>query len=159
MYTVARLPTAVARPAYGAGTPLKRKCDDGLPPAKRTRGTGLTPLLARRAKITYTSPLDQLRCSAAHVPPPAPAPATAPAKCGSCAKTAQCAACAYCERPACAGCARRCEACDGLFCAICSTVDYQSRYERVVCLSCAEEAARECGDAMDVRWEDGYACA
>ena len=48
---------------------------------------------------------------------------------------------------------------DGLFCAICSTVDYQSRYERVVCLSCAEEAARECGDAMDVRWEDGYACA
>ena len=70
--------TTVARPAYGAGTPLKRKCEDGLPPAKRTRGTGLTPLLARRAKITYTSPLDQLRCSA-HVLPPAPAPATAPA--------------------------------------------------------------------------------
>ena len=142
--------STVARPAYGAGTPLKRKCEDGLPPAKRTRGTGLTPLLARRAKITYTSPLDQLRCSAAHVLPPAPAPATAPATCTSCAKTAQCAACAYCERPACEGCARRCEACDGLFCAVCSTVDYQARYERVVCLSCAEDAARNSGDAMDM---------
>jgi hypothetical protein len=142
--------TTVARPAYGAGTPLKRKCEDGLPPAKRTRGTGLTPLLARRAKITYTSPLDQLRCSAAHVLPPAPAPATAPATCTSCAKTAPCAACAYCERPACEGCARRCEACDGLFCAVCSTVDYQARYERVVCLSCAEDAARNAGDAMDM---------
>ena len=82
--------------------------------------------------------------------PPAPAPATAPATCTSCAKTAPCAACAYCERPACEGCARRCEACDGLFCAVCSTVDYQARYERVVCLSCAEEAARNAGDAMDM---------
>ena len=120
--------------------PLRRKVEEG----RRER------LLARRAKITYTSPLDQLRCSAVHVLPPAPAPATAPATCTSCAKTAQCAACAYCERPACEGCARRCEACDGLFCAVCSTVDYQARYERVVCLSCAEEAVRDSGDAMDL---------
>ena len=77
-------------------------------------------------------------------------PATAPATCTSCAKTAPCTACAYCERPACEGCARRCEACDGLFCAVCSPVDYQARYERVVCLSCAEDAARNAGDAMDM---------
>ena len=41
------------------------------------------------------------------------------------------------------GCARRCGACDGLFCAVCSTVDYQARYERVVCLSCAEGSCAE----------------
>lgn len=49
--------------------------------------------------------------------------------------------CHYCDRMCCAEtCLRLCELCHGLFCGVCSTTNYQSAYERYLCLECHQRS-------------------
>lgn len=50
--------------------------------------------------------------------------------------------CIYCDRNVCSTCTRRCEACQDIFCAFCSTINYSGKIERALCLDCDTEMGR-----------------
>lgn len=47
-----------------------------------------------------------------------------------------CSPCDFCDKSTCSSCLKRCEKCNNYFCGICSTSNYDQRYERTFCLSC-----------------------
>jgi len=44
--------------------------------------------------------------------------------------------CAFCTRLGCVNCAKRCEGCEGTFCAFCRTTNYDLRWDRELCFAC-----------------------
>ncbi|XP_072031031.1 uncharacterized protein [Amphiura filiformis] len=46
--------------------------------------------------------------------------------------------CNFCDKLLCAHCIRKCDNCEDNFCSICTTVNYDERYEQVFCFSCTE---------------------
>lgn len=45
--------------------------------------------------------------------------------------------CTYCEKLCCVNdCLRSCESCAGLFCSLCSCINYKGAFERIMCLDC-----------------------
>ncbi|XP_065183629.1 uncharacterized protein LOC135814433 [Sycon ciliatum] len=51
--------------------------------------------------------------------------------------------CEFCERKACQGHTKLCHLCTGVFCSLCSTIDYEVRYgDSAICLTCEDERRR-----------------
>ena len=50
--------------------------------------------------------------------------------------------CAFCEHNVCEMCVRQCDRCFGVFCAFCSTINYDNHDERPLCLTCHHEELR-----------------
>lgn len=44
--------------------------------------------------------------------------------------------CVFCERSVCLQCCRECVNCSGIFCSLCSLINYDESFERCFCLSC-----------------------
>ncbi|KNC75004.1 hypothetical protein SARC_12463 [Sphaeroforma arctica JP610] len=63
-------------------------------------------------------------------------------KCWVCSVMSECAECAFCERETCERCQRQCEGCLESFCSLCSTTNYDEKYDRTFCLDCNEEVRR-----------------
>ena len=51
--------------------------------------------------------------------------------------------CAFCEHNACEMCVRQCDKCFGVFCAFCSTINYDNHEDRALCLTCHHEELRQ----------------
>lgn len=51
--------------------------------------------------------------------------------------------CAFCERNVCEMCVRQCDRCFGVFCAFCSTINYDNHEDRPLCLTCHHEELRQ----------------
>ena len=63
--------------------------------------------------------------------------------CWVCQKSTETMPCAFCEHNACEMCVRQCIKCLGVFCGFCSTINYDHRDDRPLCLTCnAEEMKR-----------------
>lgn len=62
-------------------------------------------------------------------------------KCQSClhSKCGLRVICAFCERSTCEDCSRQCLHCAGIFCSLCSIVNYDAKYERCYCLGCSPQ--------------------
>lgn len=59
------------------------------------------------------------------------------AKCSLCTKAnIPTIPCSFCETIVCNLCVRQCEKCQDVFCSFCSTYNYETRQDRVFCLSC-----------------------
>lgn len=68
--------------------------------------------------------------------------------CWVCQQCKETMPCAFCEHSVCEMCVRQCDRCFGVFCSFCSTINYDSREDRPLCLTCnAEEFKRQ------RRWE------
>lgn len=66
--------------------------------------------------------------------------------CWVCQKASETMPCAFCEHSACEMCVRQCDKCLGVFCGFCSTINYDRRDDRPLCLTCnAEELRRSRG--------------
>eukprot|EP01134_Creolimax_fragrantissima_P005892 CFRG5892T1 len=63
-------------------------------------------------------------------------------KCWVCTVMSDCTACAFCEKDVCETCQRQCEGCLESFCSLCSTTNYDEKYDRMFCLDCNEEERR-----------------
>ena len=50
--------------------------------------------------------------------------------------------CAFCEHSVCEMCVRQCDRCFGVFCAFCSTINYDNHEDRPLCLTCHNEELR-----------------
>lgn len=51
--------------------------------------------------------------------------------------------CAFCEHNVCEMCVRQCDKCFGVFCAFCSTINYDNHEDRPLCLTCHHEELRQ----------------
>ncbi|PIK44663.1 hypothetical protein BSL78_18457 [Apostichopus japonicus] len=61
-----------------------------------------------------------------------------PARCSSCKFNSASAygACSFCDQQICSQCCRECLSCQGVFCSLCSVINYDESFERCFCLSC-----------------------
>ena len=56
-----------------------------------------------------------------------------------------CVKCSFCSKPICKTCTKVCERCSGMFCSLtCSTINYDYKYDRHLCLSCNGMESRCC---------------
>jgi len=63
-----------------------------------------------------------------------------PSQCYICAEVSlESVSCSYCEHVSCLGCSRQCTRCGDVFCSFCSTVSYNTRHDRTLCLNCNYE--------------------
>ncbi|KAJ1488663.1 hypothetical protein T484DRAFT_1938673 [Baffinella frigidus] len=53
-----------------------------------------------------------------------------------CSKAVAASACAHCTKTTCTRCVVKCAVCDHSFCSPCSTINYDQREERTLCLGC-----------------------
>eukprot|EP00298_Acanthocystis_sp_HF-20_P028553 c7316_g1_i1.p1 GENE.c7316_g1_i1~~c7316_g1_i1.p1 ORF type:complete len:122 (+),score=34.00 c7316_g1_i1:24-368(+) len=56
--------------------------------------------------------------------------------CMNCMKSETYGSCWFCSNPVCEKCVGECSQCQNGFCRICSTINYESAEERVMCLDC-----------------------
>ncbi|KAJ8308037.1 hypothetical protein KUTeg_012911 [Tegillarca granosa] len=56
--------------------------------------------------------------------------------CTFCKKTSAKVKCNFCEKLSCRNCVQLCSACNGEFCQLCSTINYDEAMERIFCLNC-----------------------
>ena len=62
--------------------------------------------------------------------------------CWVCQQQGEAMPCAFCENSVCEMCVRQCDRCFGVFCAFCSTINYDNHEDRPLCLTCHREELR-----------------
>eukprot|EP00941_MAST-03F_sp_MAST-3F-sp1_P003436 g3436.t1 len=58
--------------------------------------------------------------------------------------------CAHCGHNVCDMCLRQCELCQDVFCSLCTTVNYASRYDRTFCISCNSSHSQNLKQKLDL---------
>ena len=79
---------------------------------------------------------------AVHTSPLQPAVTSSSCQCWICHHYGDSMPCAFCEHSVCEMCVRQCDRCFGVFCAFCSTINYDNHEERPLCLTCHHEELR-----------------
>ena len=72
-----------------------------------------------------------------------PRATTASELCWVCHQQSESMPCAFCEHNVCEMCVRQCDRCFGVFCAFCSTINYDNHEDRPLCLACHHEEMRQ----------------
>ena len=71
-----------------------------------------------------------------------PAAALSFSLCWVCHQQGETMPCAFCEHSICEMCVRQCDRCLGVFCAFCSTINYENHEDCPLCLTCHNEELR-----------------
>ena len=79
---------------------------------------------------------------AVHTSPLQPAVTSSSCQCWICHHYGDSMPCAFCEHSVCEMCVCQCDRCFGVFCAFCSTINYDNHEERPLCLTCHHEELR-----------------
>ena len=79
---------------------------------------------------------------AVHTSPLQPAVTSSSCQCWICHHYGDSMPCAFCEHSVCEMCVRQCDRCFGVFCAFCSTINYDNHEEHPLCLTCHHEELR-----------------
>lgn len=106
----------------------------------RTTDQSSTSITACAFEVLMNSQRSQR--DAVHTSPLQPAVTSSSCQCWICHHYGDSMPCAFCEHSVCEMCVRQCDRCFGVFCAFCSTINYDNHEERPLCLTCHHEELR-----------------